>query len=127
MKKLFVFVLCIVYLASSAGAGLQLHYCMGKLAGWDLGAPASNHCQHCGMEKKAGKQHCCHDEQKWIKGATDQTANEASIQLFIPLLHAVSNVNIVRTYAFIPVRRTSYPSPFTFPPKLFLLHRVFRI
>ncbi|MDE3248769.1 MAG: hypothetical protein KGO82_08930 [Bacteroidota bacterium] len=127
MKRSLVFILCLLYIVSSAGASLQLHYCMGKLAGWDLGAPASNHCQQCGMEKKAGKQHCCHDEQKWIKGATDQTANRNSIALQVPALAHAQFFAIV-----LPTPKAQHPTPvhrlpLTSPPKLFLLHRVFRI
>ena len=34
MKKAIVSILAVLYLCSSAGATVHLHYCMGKLVNW---------------------------------------------------------------------------------------------
>jgi hypothetical protein len=52
MKKLFVAILAILYLSTSTGATLHVHYCMGRLAGWGLGHNNSKTCGKCGMEKR---------------------------------------------------------------------------
>ena len=69
MKKLFFILLSLNYLASSAGATVQLHYCMDKLVGTGMHDTESDKCGKCGMEKQEG---CCKDESKQIKIADDQ-------------------------------------------------------
>jgi hypothetical protein len=75
MKKLIVAILAVLYLGTSSGATLHLHYCMGKLVGMDLWSRSDNTCGKCGMKKsaKAGKD-CCKDEHKIIKLEKDHTA-----------------------------------------------------
>lgn len=61
MRKLLLMVMCICYLASTAGVAVQWHYCMGKLRSVDIGlAPHSETCGSCGMQM--GNNHCCKDE-----------------------------------------------------------------
>lgn len=65
MKKIYIGILAIIYMAVSSGIGLELHYCMGDKAGIDLYGSSSDTCGKCGMsEKGAG---CCHDEFKFYK------------------------------------------------------------
>lgn len=65
MKKIYIGILAIVYMAISSGIAVELHYCMGSNAGMELYGSASDKCGRCGMtEKKAG---CCHDEFKFYK------------------------------------------------------------
>jgi hypothetical protein len=79
MKKVLATILAIVYLSSSMGATIHLHYCMGKLASWGLTNHESKNCARCGMIKKipssqnmAAKMNCCRDEHKQIKTDSDQ-------------------------------------------------------
>jgi hypothetical protein len=79
MKKVLATILAVVYLSSSMGATIHLHYCMGKLASWGLIDHESNKCPECGMVKKtsssqnmAAKMGCCRDEHKQIKTDKDQ-------------------------------------------------------
>lgn len=76
MKKVFAFILAIVYLSSTVGATIHLHYCMDKLVNWTLQEEGSK-CKNCGMEKDGG---CCKDENKFVKNTIDQSATGA-IQL----------------------------------------------
>jgi hypothetical protein len=65
MKKIYIGILALVYMAVSSGIALELHYCMGKKAGVDLYGTANEKCGKCGMtEKDLG---CCHDEFKFYK------------------------------------------------------------
>ena len=68
MKKIFFILLSSIYLASSAGATIQLHYCMDKLVGAGMHPSESDLCSKCGMKKKDG---CCKDESKHVKVESD--------------------------------------------------------
>jgi hypothetical protein len=80
MKKVLATILAFVYLSTSMGATIHLHYCMGKLASWSLIDHESKNCAKCGMVKKtstspqcmAAKMDCCKDEHKQIKTDKDQ-------------------------------------------------------
>lgn len=83
MKKFALFILAILYISTSTGATLNMHYCMGKLADWDFGHNTSKNCGSCGMEKgNENDNGCCKDEQKLIKNETDQKFTESSFFLF---------------------------------------------
>ena len=65
MKKIYIGILAILYLAVSSGIALELHYCMGDRAGVELYGSLSETCGKCGMtEKDTG---CCHDDYKFYK------------------------------------------------------------
>ena len=79
MKKVFAAILAIVYLSTSMGATVHLHYCMGRLVSWGLTARAGKSCDFCGMQKgrasgecMVGMKNCCHDESRQIKNDKDQ-------------------------------------------------------
>jgi hypothetical protein len=76
VKKIFALILSIVYLTSSVGATVHLHYCMDKLVNWSL-KDEGDECKNCGMEKDGN---CCKDEQKFVKNNLDQSITGA-IQL----------------------------------------------
>ena len=57
--------MAILYLAVSSGVVMEIHYCMGKIAGVDLYATGNDHCGKCGMKEKKGG--CCNDEVKIYK------------------------------------------------------------
>jgi hypothetical protein len=71
MKRLFIFVLAVLYISSSCEASVYLHYCMGKAIGFSFSQEKSGTCHRCGMKKSAKGMGCCKDEQKIIK--TDKT------------------------------------------------------
>ena len=78
MKKVIASILAVFYLASSVGATVHLHYCMGKLINWSFNDKESNKCNKCGMEKDGG---CCKDEHQFVKNNLDQKIAESAIQL----------------------------------------------
>ena len=78
MKKFFTVILAFVYLSTSTGANIHMHYCMGKLADWGFGDNNSKTCGECGMDKSEEKDNgCCKDVHKFVKNDTDQKNAEA--------------------------------------------------
>ena len=58
MKKFLTTILALVYLATSTGATIHLHYCMGRLFSWSLVDKDSKTCGQCGMPKSGKDAHC---------------------------------------------------------------------
>jgi hypothetical protein len=82
MKKILTTILAVLYICTSTGATIHLHYCMGELAGWGFGDNTSKTCSNCGMKKVEGKDNgCCKDEHKFIKNVQDQKTAEAGLQI----------------------------------------------
>jgi len=71
MKKFFLLILAFAYLATSSGATIYIHQCMGKTIEWDLQADEGHKCEKCGMHKNAAND-CCQDHVKMIKNQNDQ-------------------------------------------------------
>jgi hypothetical protein len=132
MKKLLAAILAILYLSTSIGATIKIHYCMGKLVEWSLGHNKNDKCGKCGMEYENDNSDngCCKNEFKQIKLDKDQKIVQNSFQL--TLFSA-----IVLTPFFIGFRDVitlsiteKYPHsnapPRSQQPPLFLLNCVFR-
>lgn len=82
MKKIVIVILAYLYLITTTGANLNLHYCMGELADWGLGSSKSKICGFCGMEESDEKDNgCCKDEQKFLKNDSDQKVVESSLDI----------------------------------------------
>lgn len=64
MKKVFITILALIYLVTSTGAAINIHYCMGKVVSVGLLHNNDGECGKCGMKAKGG---CCKDENKIIK------------------------------------------------------------
>jgi hypothetical protein len=80
MKKILVAILLVTYTFAASGASVDLHYCMGKLIGWDFDYSAKNDCSKCGMQTKPDKG-CCDNKQIQSKVDKDQQAVYNSISL----------------------------------------------
>jgi hypothetical protein len=73
MKNFVLSILAVLYMFSTTGATLQMHYCMGTLADWSIGHDNSETCGRCGMEKTDEQANgCCNDEETFIKNTADQ-------------------------------------------------------
>jgi hypothetical protein len=82
MKKIAVVILALLYIITTTGANLNLHYCMGELADWGFGSSKSKTCGFCGMEKGVEKDNgCCKDELKFVKNDADQKFVESSLNI----------------------------------------------
>ncbi len=133
MKKFIVAIFSLLYLTSSAGATIYLHYCMGKLVGSSLWYEHNERCGKCGMIKvgKKDTNGCCKDEQKPVKIDKDQEAIQNSIQLaqnsgiaIVPSLIGFGTVILP------PLCRENTTYQFRFrkwEQSLFLLNCLFRI
>jgi len=67
MKRFLVLILTILYITSTVGATVHLHFCMGHLISTSLFSRSSNLCVKCGMEKHSKKSGCCEDVKLTIK------------------------------------------------------------
>lgn len=81
LKKLLVTILAFLYLATSVGATVHLHYCMDQLVDWSLASDEEKECSNCGMHKDAAKG-CCKDEQKQVKFQGEQKMTDIVSLLF---------------------------------------------
>jgi hypothetical protein len=91
MKRILATILAFVYLSTSIGATVHLHYCMGKLTSWGLIDHDSNSYSSCGKSKNTEVEHCmaptggcCKDEHKPVKIDKDQKATEFTYSFSIP-------------------------------------------
>ena len=87
MKKFAATILAIIYLSTSMGATVHLHYCMGKLFSWSLTDKDSKNCGLCGMPKSGMSGHCitakdgcCKDKHAHIQLDKDQKTTDAAYQ-----------------------------------------------
>jgi hypothetical protein len=79
MKKVFAGILAFLYLSTSMGATIHLHYCMGKLISWGISNHDNKHCDYCGMLKSTSQaghlmanNGCCSDRHEELKTDLDQ-------------------------------------------------------
>ena len=79
MKRFFVTILSILYLASAIGATVDVHYCMGKSVGANFLHKQDDKCRKCGMHKSKSRG-CCQDKQETFKTSEHQVA-DASLNI----------------------------------------------
>ena len=73
MRKFLVTILSIIYLTTTTGFTLNLHYCMGKPVNWAWWSVDADKCSKCGMANSVTKDKgCCTDEPKQIRLESDQ-------------------------------------------------------
>jgi hypothetical protein len=81
MKRFFITIFAFLYISTSTGAIIHLHYCMGELANWGLGYNQTEVCGKCGMnESDINDTGCCKDEHTFIKNDNDQKIIEGFYQ-----------------------------------------------
>jgi hypothetical protein len=138
MKKVLVTILAFLYLSSSMGATIHLHYCMGKLASWGLIDHESKNCMQCGMVKKSASSHsaelkteCCRDEHKQIKTDKDQKLTPSEFLKYNSLAKALLSAEPALQSAGCFSVCTEYPNtnapPLIGNPPLFVLYGNFRL
>jgi hypothetical protein len=111
-------------LLASTGTAVELHYCMGKVVDWSFAHISSASCDQCGMEKQEEGNHCCKDEQKYVKSLDDQKSNTAS-QEFSPLSAAAPTSTFHLPPSTFEICHLSYQGLPNAPPEdqgLFLKH-----
>ena len=82
MKKFLILILTFTYFASTSGATVYMHYCMGKMVEWNVTGSEKENCPHCGMDKsKKSDKGCCKDEHKQLKVINDHNITETALQV----------------------------------------------
>lgn len=90
MKKFAITILALIYLSTSIGVTVHMHYCMNRLAGWGMNNKESNTCSTCGMAKLNPKdKDCCHDKLAFFKITGDQKVTESASKLSNPITFIV--------------------------------------
>lgn len=125
MKKAFAAILALIYFATSMGAAVNMHYCMGKLYAVDLMSAVK--CNHCGMEKSDG---CCKDEVKVLKVKDIHQQATADVKFNAPVAvlnsHQVSYNSLVHVVAP-SIATCTHSPPLSSTRSLCILNCVFRI
>ena len=85
MKRLLATILTILYMATTVGATVRVHYCMGRLA--DISLADSKTCGKCGKEKTV-KKSCCRDEYHVIKNSHQHVSSTISAD--VAAVHATA-------------------------------------
>ncbi len=80
MKNFAVFILALLYITTSSGVVINMHYCMGKLTDWSISQSKDVVCSNCGM-KESESNGCCKDQQQFLKIDKDQKTPNTSYQL----------------------------------------------
>lgn len=132
MKKFITIIIAVLYLGSSTGATVHIHYCMGKLADWGLGDQNSKTCGNCGMEKSDEKDNgCCKDEQKFLKDDSAQKVAESNLQLMQLMATALPSIYIQLPELSFPSvteeNPNSHAPPRTIGVAVYIRNCVFRI
>jgi hypothetical protein len=125
MKRILVSIIAALYLLASTGTAVELHYCMGKMVDWSFAHISSASCDQCGMEKQEDGNHCCKDEQKYVKSLDDQKSNTVGHE-FSPLSAVVLTSTFHLQPSTFEVSHQSYQGLPNAPPDnqgLFLKHR----
>lgn len=129
MKKFLVAILAFLYISTSAGATLHMHYCMGKLADSGFTFNNAKTCSNCGMAETGDG--CCRHEAKFVKNNTDQKTNNVGFQ-FAQLIYTVPHAffEVVLSNNFPDVTAASpinYPPPRNSGIAFYIRNCVFRI
>ena len=140
VKRFLVTILALVYLSTSVGATVHMHYCMDKLVSWSFGHEKSdkNSCPDCGIGKTATDKHCgkecngcCKDEQKQVKLDNDQKVSEVTVYIAqLPLetiTPAFSNYSFEYVFSLTQKFPVINAPPQTGNVSLFVRNCVFRI
>ncbi len=124
MKKFLAILLIGLYITTTSGVVLSIHYCMGEVSGVAIGHTQSNNCATCGMDNQG----CCHDDFKVVKVSDNHQAPLMADDLqkfFVPAPEPVTH-----HFSYLPLRSGSYHYQAHAPPSpgsLNILYCVFRI
>lgn len=129
MKKVLVSILLISYAFASSGASVDLHYCMGKIIGWDFDYTAKAGCSNCGMQTKPAK-NCCDNKQINPKIDKEQQAAYNNISLsneLTAIVPAFSFLNNAGYSSIVAAQPSIHGPPLINPASLYLFNCNFRI
>jgi hypothetical protein len=110
VKKAAIAILALLYIITTSGIVVNVHYCMGTVASVTYGHKTPESCGKCGMKEKAG---CCHSELKVVKldDVHQQKVKAAESVFSIAALPVVFFQTAVETYNSHKDYGISYHSP----------------
>lgn len=127
MKRAFATILAVFYLASSIGATVNLHYCMGEFVSFSLFGEQTGKCGKCGMETHSEDNGCCKNVQVIVEPNEDHLPGQAHQDFttsFITLIHPVcfsDDALIVKQHSD-PEIKTAHSPPFKDRPVFIKIH-----
>jgi hypothetical protein len=110
VKKAAIVILALLYIITTSGVVVNVHYCMGDVASVTYGQATPESCGKCGMKEKAG---CCHSELQVVKldDVHQQTIKAKETSTFIAELPVVFFQPAVVSYSSHDHFGISYHSP----------------
>jgi hypothetical protein len=123
MKKFLAILLLGLYITTTSGIALSIHYCMGDISSVAIGQSVSTNCPTCGMENEG----CCHDDFKVVKLTDSHQASIILDDLQKPVVSAPETFDPV--YAALSSQDKYVSQDHSPPPahSLNILYCVFRI
>ena len=89
MHKTVAFILALLYLSSTSGMVVNVHYCMGKVSSFQAQFIAKDSCPKCAATTKS---HCCRDEVKVYKVNQAHTQAAVSQSIQVPVIQLATLV-----------------------------------
>ena len=100
MRRFLATILACLYLTTTTGATVHLHYCMGRVVDQSLWHSEKEQCGLCGMEKSEQTDSgCCRDEHKQVKVESDHFKSAIAFQV-LQFAMVTSPVSSLETEAF---------------------------
>lgn len=112
IKRIAIFSLLLVYLSTTAGFALSLHFCGTKISNIRINQSAKKPCCKKEAEEKPDK--CCKDKHVRIKVSDlQQTAQSAKIPAIcnLDLYINPNNISVFTTGLFVSISAVSYRGP----------------
>ncbi|MBI1781551.1 MAG: hypothetical protein HYR66_09305 [Sphingobacteriales bacterium] len=130
MKKFIVAILAGLYLITTSGVVVTIHYCMRQFSSAEYGATKVHFCDKCEMKESTKKKGCCHSENIVYK--VDDSHN------FVKLSSDFSKTTIAEPVSFIQLEQPVQGVDKTLAPQyhsppdnrstsVYLYNNVFRI
>ncbi|MBC7552502.1 MAG: hypothetical protein H7257_00835 [Taibaiella sp.] len=132
MKQILVLLIAMLYLATTVGASVEIHYCMGKSAGANFVHKDDGKCRRCGM-KNDEKKGCCKDEHHVFKTSdhtqfkADFHVNPVEINALVPAKHYTNYRVFLKTAKSNITARANAPPPLVYKCPIYLRIRNLRI
>jgi hypothetical protein len=126
MKKILALFFAVLYMTTTSGIVLNVHYCKGKVSSVKVENFTGSFCK-CGKKVTSGS--CCKTELKVLKGSTVHKATFAYSSYKVPATLLPSTVSLIDAIAAVPT--LVIPPAVNAPPglssKTYLENCVFRI
>ena len=133
MKKIVFTLLTFLYLGTSSGFAMHLHYCMGMLIEANFVENTLDDCENCGMERSLTDDNgCCSEESQLLKVDNKKEEDSFTLKVLQSINVALApNVFEIPQFLQLATIASDYPlvnsPPRTTKTPVYLLNCVFRI